>query len=155
MTKASAVTAVTPTAPIPIKAAEKTAFTFGSIGKNILFWGIGTFLLVFFTDVFGLSPAAVGTLFLVARIMDAINDPIVGYILDHLPPTRWGRFRPWLLLGGILAGLNFAAMFLGPELSYTGKLIYAYVTYLIFGITFDLVDVPYASLMVTMTQDFN
>ncbi|MEZ4644487.1 MAG: MFS transporter [Chloroflexota bacterium] len=155
MTKASTVTAVTPTAPIPIKAAEKTAFTFGSIGKNILFWGIGTFLLVFFTDVFGLSPAAVGTLFLVARIMDAINDPIVGYILDHLPPTRWGRFRPWLLLGGILAGLNFAAMFLGPELSYTGKLIYAYVTYLVFGITFDLVDVPYASLMVTMTQDFN
>lgn len=138
--------------PIPIETGEKVAFTFGSIGKNILFWGIGTFLLVFFTDVFGLPPAVVGTLFLVARILDAVNDPIVGYILDHLKPTRWGRFRPWLLLGGVLAGLNFAALFLGPELSYTGKLIYAYVTYLVFGITFDLVDVPYASLMVTMTQ---
>ena len=145
-----------PTAAIaPIHAGEKTAFTFGSIGKNILFWGIGSFLLVFFTDVFGLSPAAVGTLFLIARILDGVNDPIVGYILDHLKPTRWGRFRPWLLMGGVLAGLNFAALFLGPDLSYTGKLIYAYVTYLVFGITFDLVDVPYASLMVTMTQNSN
>ncbi|MFO7683323.1 MAG: MFS transporter [Chloroflexota bacterium] len=134
---------------------EKIAFTFGSVGKNILFWGIGSFLLVFFTDVFGLAPAAVGTLFLVARMLDAFNDPIVGYILDHLKPTRWGRFRPWLLMGGVLAGLNFAAMFLGPELSYTGKLVYAYVTYLVFGITFDLVDIPYSSLMVTMTQDAN
>ncbi len=144
----------TPTTTL-IPKGEKTAFTFGSIGKNILFWGIGTFLLVYFTDVFGLSPAAVGTLFLIARLLDGLNDPIVGYILDHLKPTRWGRFRPWLLMGGILAGLNFAAMFLGPELSYTGKLVYAYVTYLIFGITFDLVDIPYSSLMVTMTQDAN
>lgn len=154
---------MTPTSPTPttnaanahIGKGEKTAFTFGSIGKNILFWGIGTFLLVYFTDVFGLSPIAVGTLFLIARLLDGFNDPIVGYILDHLKPTRWGRFRPWLLMGGILAGLNFAAMFLGPELSYTGKLIYAYVTYLVFGITFDLVDIPYSSLMVTMTQNPN
>lgn len=150
---------MTHTHPIPAGAhigkVEKTAFTFGSVGKNILFWGIGSFLLVFFTDVFGLAPAAVGTLFLVARMLDAFNDPIVGYILDHLKPTRWGRFRPWLLMGGVLAGLNFAAMFLGPELSYTGKLVYAYVTYLVFGITFDLVDIPYSSLMVTMTQDAN
>jgi len=150
----------TPTSqPIPAGAhigkGEKTAFTFGSIGKNILFWGIGTFLLVYLTDVFGLPPAVVGTLFLVARLLDGLNDPIVGYILDHLKPTRWGRFRPWLLMGGILAGLNFAAMFLGPDLSYAGKLVYAYVTYLVFGITFDLVDIPYSSLMVTMTQDAN
>jgi sugar (glycoside-pentoside-hexuronide) transporter len=148
-----------PTPPIPAGAhigkGEKAAFTFGSVGKNILFWGIGSFLLVYFTDVFGLTPAAVGTLFLVARMLDAFNDPIVGYILDHLKPTRWGRFRPWLLMGGILAGLNFAAMFLGPELSYSGKLVYAYITYLVFGITFDLVDIPYSSLMVTMTQDAN
>lgn len=142
-----------PAALAPISAGEKTAFTFGSIGKNLLFWGIGTFLLIFYTDVFGLSPAAVGTLFLIARLLDAVNDPIVGYILDHLKPTRWGRFRPWLLLGGVLAGLNFAALFLGPELSYTGKLLYAYVTYLVFGLTFDLVDIPYSSLMVTMTQN--
>jgi len=150
----------TPTSqPIPAGAhigkGEKTAFTFGSIGKNILFWGIGTFMLVYLTDVFGLPPAVVGTLFLIARLLDAVNDPIVGYILDHLKPTRWGRFRPWLLMGGILAGLNFAAMFLGPDLSYTGKLVYAYITYLVFGITFDLVDIPYSSLMVTMTQDTN
>ena len=138
---------------VTIGAAEKTAFTFGSIGKNLMFWGIGTFLLVFYTDVFGLTPAAVGTLFLVARVFDGVNDPIVGFILDHLQPTRWGRFRPWLLLGAVLAALNFAALFLGPELSYTGKLVYAYITYIVFGITFDLVDVPYASLMVTMTQD--
>jgi glycoside/pentoside/hexuronide:cation symporter, GPH family len=142
-----------PAALSPIGKGEKTAFTFGSIGKNMLFWGIGTFLLIFYTDVFGLSPAAVGTLFLVARLLDAVNDPIVGYILDHLKPTRWGRFRPWLLMGGILAGLNFAALFLGPELSYTGKLLYAYITYLVFGLTFDLVDIPYSSLMVTMTQN--
>ena len=142
-----------PAALAPIGKGEKTAFTLGSVGKNILFWGIGTFLLVFYTDVFGLTPTAVGTLFLVARLLDAVNDPIVGYILDHLKPTRWGRFRPWLLLGGVLAGLNFAALFLGPELSYTGKLLYAYVTYLVFGITFDLVDIPYSSLMVTMTQN--
>ena len=142
-----------PAALAPIGKGEKTAFTLGSVGKNILFWGIGTFLLVFYTDVFGLTPTAVGTLFLVARLLDAVNDPIVGYILDHLKPTRWGRFRPWLLLGGVLAGLNFAALFLGPELSYTGKLLYAYITYLVFGITFDLVDIPYSSLMVTMTQN--
>ena len=143
----------TPAAASPIRWPEKTGFTFGSIGKNLMFWGIGSFLLVFYTDVFGLSPAAVGTLFLVARILDGVNDPIVGYILDHLKPTRWGRFRPWLLMGGVLAGLNFAALFLGPELSYSGKLVYAYITYIVFGITYDLVDIPYSSLMVTMTQN--
>ena len=114
---------------------------------------VNAFLLIFYTDIVGLNPAAVGTLFLIARIFDAFNDPILGFVVDHLPTTRWGRFRPYLVLAGLLCSINFVLLWLGPEMAESGKLAIAYVTYLALGITFPLMDIPLGALLPVMTAD--
>ena len=86
---------------------EKAAYFTANISQQLIQGVVGTFLLLFYVDVAGLSPAAVGTLFLVSRLFDAIGDPLSGYIIDHLPKSKWGRFRHWLLIGGIVTAINF------------------------------------------------
>ncbi len=130
---------------------EKAAFFAANMGNVPVTVAISSFLLIFYTDIVGLDPAAVGTMFLITRIFDGFNDPFVGYCIDHLPRTRWGRFRPWLVIGGLLGALNFAAVFLGPSLAPSGKLAIAYITYLLIGITFAAMDIAKNSLMPVMT----
>ena len=134
-----------------IKFRENLAFFLANLGNVPIQVTISSFLLIFYTDVAGLNPAAVGTMFLISKIFDGINDPIVGYIIDHLPPTRWGRFRPWLVVGSILTALNLVALWMGPGLATTGKLFIAYLTYILIGITFDVMDIAKNSLMPVMT----
>ena len=136
-----------------LKFGEKIAWALGSVGSSFMWGTLGAFLLVFYTDVFGISPAAAGTLFLVARIVDGINDPITGYLVDHLPRTRWGRFRHVLMIGVIVAAVNFVLIFAAPDFPQVGKLIWAYVTYILFGFTIDLVTIPRSALLPTMSQN--
>jgi sugar (glycoside-pentoside-hexuronide) transporter len=136
-----------------LKLPEKLAWTLGNGGRVITVHAMSAFLLVFYTDVFGIPPAVAGTLFLVARMVDGINDPVMGYLIDHLPRTRWGRYRPVLFWGAILTALCFAALFAAPRLSLTGKIIWAYATYLLFGFVSDLVAIPARALMPAMTDD--
>ena len=134
---------------------EKAAYFSANIGE-ILFQGtLNSFLLIFYVDVAGLHPAAVGTLLLVSRVVDAFSDPLIGFILDHLPETKWGRFRPWLALGGVLAGLNLWLLFAAPLLSTAFKLFVAYVTYMFAGIVLDLLVIPLIALISVMNQDDN
>ena len=91
-------------------------YSIGDLGINLNFQLIGFYLAYFYTDVFGISPAHVAGLFLVARIWDAVNDPIMGYIADHTR-TRWGKFRPYLLCGAIPLNLVLIACFRTPDLS--------------------------------------
>ena len=111
------------------------------------------FLLFFYTDVYGLSAAVAGGVFLVARIVDAVTDPIMGFIADRTS-TRWGKFRPYLLFGPIPLGVITVAMFTVPGFGDFGKVIWAYATYVLFGIAHTVVTIPYASMTAALTDDY-
>ena len=127
-------------------------YTVGDLGINLNFQLIGFYLAYFYTDVFGLSPAHVAGLFLVARIWDAVNDPLMGFIADR-NESRRGKFRPFLLYGALPLNLVLLACFFTPELSQAGKIAYAYTTYILHGMLFTLVGLPYSALTAVMTQD--
>lgn len=114
---------------------------------------INGYLLIFYTNICGLSPAACATLFLIARFLDAINDPLVGFIIDHLPTRKMGHFRPTLILGTILCSANFLLLWFGPMLSTSGKLAIAYVSYILLGVLFPVMDISLNSLLPVMTED--
>ncbi len=135
-----------------IKLKEKIGYGLGDMSSS-MFWKIFTaYLMIFYTDVFGIPAAAVGTMFLVTRIFDAANDPIVGVISDRTQ-TRWGKFRPYLLWFAVPFALVGVLTFFTPSLSTEGKLVYAYVTYILMMIVYTLVNVPYASLLGVMSPD--
>lgn len=100
-----------------------------------------------------MSPAACATLFLIARFLDAINDPLVGFMIDHLPTRKMGHFRPTLILGTILCSANFLLLWFGPMLSTSGKLAIAYVSYILLGVLFPVMDISLNSLLPVMTED--
>ena len=114
---------------------------------------INGYLLIFYTNICGLSPAACATLFLIARFLDAINDPLVGFMIDHLPTRKMGHFRPTLILGTILCSANFLLLWFGPMLSTSGKLAIAYVSYILLGVLFPVMDISLNSLLPVMTED--
>ncbi|CAN5521431.1 MFS transporter [soil metagenome] len=131
---------------------EKIGYGFGDFASS-MFWKIfSVYLLYYYTDVFGIAAAAVGTMFLVTRIWDTALDPIIGVIADRTD-SKWGKFRPYLLWVAIPFGLVGVLTFTAPELSTSGKLIYAYVTYTLMMMVYSLINVPYASLMGVMTSN--
>lgn len=133
---------------------DKIGYALGDIGCGTFFQFVTTYLMVFYTDVLGISAAAVGTLFIVARVWDAINDPIMGIIVDKAKVNRHGKFRPYIVKFGIpmtLIGiLAFTAI---PGLPEGMKLPYAYVTYILFGMLYTAVNIPYGSLSSVMTRN--
>jgi sugar (glycoside-pentoside-hexuronide) transporter len=131
---------------------EKLAFFSANIGNIPIMTMMSYYLLLFYTDVVGLNPVAIGTLFLIARVMDGLSDPIMGYVIDHLPRTKMGRFRSYLLIGVVVCSLNFLLVWLGPSLAISGKLVIAYISYLLLGWTFDLMDIPLNSMIPVMSD---
>ena len=136
-----------------IKFLEKLSFFFATMSSGPILTLTGSFLMIFYTDVIGLNPIAIGTLFLISRIVDALNDPITGYFIDRMPRTKAGKFRSLLMIGGLIASLNFALMWFGPAWSPVGKLAIAYVSYLLLGITYDIFDIAKNSLLPAMTAN--
>ena len=130
----------------PLKFREKLGYGLGDAASNFFFVTFNIFLLYYYTDIFGITAAAVGTMFLVTKIIDAVSDPIMGLIADRTN-TRWGKFRPYLLFAAIPYGLCGYAMFASPDLSDTGKLVYAYVTYSLMMLAYTAINVPYSALM--------
>jgi len=135
-----------------LKHREMFGYALGDLGINFNFQAIGFLLSFYYTDIFGISPAHVAGLLLAARIWDAVNDPIMGYLADHTK-TRWGQFRPYILFGAIPLNLILLACFFTPDISETGRVIYAYVTYISHGMAFTMIGLPYSSLSAVMTQD--
>ena len=124
----------------------------GDAANNLAFSMTTSFLLLYYTDVAGLSLALVGTLFLLVRIWDAASDIVAGRLVDSTM-TRWGKFRPFILFGGIPLLLLSVAVFTVPSgFSLQAKIIYAFVTYIVFGFVYSLVNIPYGSLAAAMTQ---
>ena len=125
---------------------EKLGYGLGDTASNFFFQVFNLFLLYYYTDIFGLSAAAVGTMFLVTKVVDAVSDPVMGLIADRTS-TRWGKFRPYLLWGAIPYAFFGYAMFANPDLSEAGKLVYAYVTYTLMMLAYTVINVPYSALM--------
>ncbi len=135
-----------------VKLKEKIGYGFGDAASS-MYWKIFTFYLaIFYTDIIGISAAAVGTMFLVTRIWDTANDPIMGIISDRTN-TRWGKFRPYILWMTIPMGIMGVLLFTTPNLTLNGKLIYAYITYTFMMMVYTAINVPYASLLGVMTAD--
>ena len=133
---------------------DKVGYMLGDVGSCLLFNFIGSYLLVFYTDVFGISAAAVGTLMVVSRVWDAINDPMMGVIVDKRKRSKDGKFRPYLKYMGIPLGIFTILTFLViPNISHGMKLAYAYVTYIGFGMAYTAINIPYGSLASVMTND--
>ncbi|MEY9774990.1 sugar (glycoside-pentoside-hexuronide) transporter [Arthrobacter sp. MW3 TE3886] len=125
----------------------------GDAANNLAFTTATMFLLVYYTDVAGISAAAAGTLLLVVRIFDAFADVFAGRVVDRTYSKRFGKFRPFIMFGSIPLLLLSVATFSIPELGESGTLLYAYVTYAALGLAYSLVNIPYGSLASAMTQD--
>lgn len=134
---------------------EKAAFALTNLGNIPIQALIGSYLLIFYTNVVGLSPGACATLFLIARVLDGLNDPFVGFVVDHLPTTRFGHFRPTLIIGTVLCSLNFLLLWFGPLMFPAGKLAVAYVSYLLIGVLFPVMDISLNSMLPVMTADMD
>ncbi len=133
---------------------EKIGYGFGDAASS-MFWKIfSIFLPIFYTDVFGISAAAVGTMLLVTRVWDTANDPIMGIISDRTK-TRWGKFRPYLLWMAVPFGIIGVLMFSTPDFGYSGKMVYAYLTYTLMMMAYTAINVPYASLLGVMSANSN
>ncbi len=134
---------------------SKLAYGMGDVGCNFSWMFVGNFLMIFYTDVFGIGMGAVATLMLVSRFWDAINDPIIGGLSDKTH-TRWGRYRPWLLIGAPLTALVLVLTFWAhPDWSQTGKIVYMAVTYSILVLGYTCVNIPYGTLCGAITQNID
>lgn len=135
-----------------IKLTEKIGYGFGDMASS-MFWKLfGAYLMIFYTDVFGLPAAVVGTMFLITRIWDSAFDPIVGVVADRTH-SRWGKFRPYLLWLAVPFGIIGVLTFVTPDWSPIGKLVYAYVTYSLMMMIYSAINVPYASLLGVMSPN--
>lgn len=131
---------------------EKIGYGFGDAASS-MFWKIfGMYSLFFYTDVFGITAAAAGTMFLVARLWDSFFDVFVGIISDRTK-SRWGKYRPFLLWFAVPFAVMGVITFFSPDFGQTAKLVYAYVTYSLMMIVYSLINVPYASLLGAISPD--
>ncbi|XOV85234.1 MAG: glycoside-pentoside-hexuronide (GPH):cation symporter [bacterium] len=128
-------------------------YAVGDFGINLYFISVMTYLLYFYTDVMGISAAAAGGVFAVARFVDAITDPIMGMIAERTR-TRWGRMRPYILFGALPLALISILTFTVPDTDMAGKVTWAYTTYILFGLIYTVVTIPYATLTASLTQDY-
>ncbi|OAS84672.1 MULTISPECIES: MFS transporter [Metabacillus] len=131
---------------------ERIGYGLGDMSYNIVFQFVNAYLLFYYTDVGGIHPAVIATLFLVVRVLDAIFDPIMGVILDKTN-TRWGRARPYLLWVSLPFALFTFLCFTTPQFGPTGNIIYAYITYILLGMSFSMQTIPVNSLTGRITND--
>ena len=135
-----------------IKLSEKIGYGLGDMSSS-MFWKLfGAYLMIFYTDVFGISAAVVGTMFAVTRVWDSFFDPVVGAVADRTS-SRWGRFRPYLLFLAVPFGVIGILTFLTPPFGQTGKIVYAFITYALMMMVYSAINVPYASLLGVMSPD--
>jgi len=128
------------------KLGEKICYGFGDLGSCLFWQTITIYLSFFYTDVFGLVPAVAGTMFLVSRIFDAIFDVVIGMSADRTE-TRWGKYRPYIIFGALPLAIAAVAAFTTPSFGGVGKIIYAYVTFILFMCLYSTVNIPYTSLL--------
>ena len=131
---------------------EKFGFGLGDAASHIVFDSSVAILAYFYTNIYGLPPAVMGTLFLVVRVLDAITDPIMGAIADQTK-SRWGRFRPWLLIICVPFAVSCVLVYSTPNFEQTGKIVYAVIAYIFMTLMYTAINIPYCSLGAAITAD--
>ncbi len=131
---------------------EKIAYGLGAVGKDMVYMLSSSYILYYYQDVLGVSAIAMGVILLVARVFDAFNDPIMGVVVAKTK-TRWGKFRPWLMIGTVTNAVVLFAMFAAPPaLDGSGLVAYAAFTYILWGVTYTMMDIPYWSMIPAFTE---
>ena len=131
---------------------EKTTYGLGAVAKDMVYMLSANYILYYYQDIMGVSAWAMGTILLVARIFDAFNDPVMGVIVSKTK-TRWGKFRPWLMIGTLTNAVILYLMFsCPPALSKGGLVAYAACTYILWGVTYTMMDIPYWSMIPAFTK---
>ncbi|GIO23757.1 MFS transporter [Oceanobacillus sp. J11TS1] len=133
---------------------ERISYGLSDTASNLIYQMIIMYLMFFYTDVYGISAAAVGTLFLVSRIIDAFDSPIFGVLIDRTN-SKWGKSRPWLLWLAVPFGIIGVLAFSTPDFGDTGKLVYAYITYILLGILYAGINIPITSILPSLTSNLN
>lgn len=132
---------------------EKLSYGIGAVGKDMVYMLTAAYILYYFEDVMGISAIFTGVLLLAARVFDALNDPVMGVIVAKTK-TKFGKFRPWLLIGTLLNAVVLYLMFAIPDgLTGSGLLAYASLTYILWGVTYTMMDIPYWSMIPAFTKD--
>jgi melibiose permease len=130
----------------------KISFGIGAFGKDAVYAIVGTYLMMYLTDYRSVAPAFVGTLFMVARIWDAFNDPFMGMVVDNTK-TKWGKFRPWILIGTILNAVVLVFLFMDNGLEGKSYLVWCSIFYILWGMTYTVMDIPFWSMVPALTDD--
>ena len=130
---------------------QKTAFGIGAVGKDMVYALSASYVMYYYQDVLGLSASFVGLVLMAARFFDAFNDPFMG-VLVAKTRTRWGRFRPWIFSGTLLNALVLYALFAAPVLDEAVLMVYFCVVYILWGVTYTMMDIPYWSMIPAFTQ---
>lgn len=136
----------------PLKPVNYFVYGLGNFASQLSWTMVSTYLSIFYTDVFGLGVGAVAVLMLIAKIWDGINDPMMGTLMERTH-TKWGRFRPYIAVGAVFLVIFTILTFTVPGFGSTGKLVYAYITYIGLGMSYTMTNVPYLALPVVMTRD--
>lgn len=131
---------------------EKIGYGMGDAASHIIFDNVMLYMMFFYTDIFGIPAGFVGTMFLLARALDAISDPCMGLLADRTR-SRWGKFRPWVLFGALPFGIVCVLAYSTPNLSLNGKMIYAAITYTLLTLLYTVVNIPYCALGGVITND--
>lgn len=137
-----------------IRRREVAGHAIAGIGQNMIYGLWSGYMLIFFTDILGIAGGVAGTIMMLTRLWDGINDPMMGMISERTR-SRWGRFRPWLLFMAVPVWIVLILSFSAPDLSPVGKVVWAAVTYVVMSMVFTAVDVPYWSMPSAMTRDVN
>lgn len=130
---------------------QKTAFGIGAVGKDMVYALSASYVMYYYQDVLGLSASFVGVVLMAARFFDAFNDPFMG-VLVAKTRTRWGRFRPWIFSGTLLNALVLYALFAAPVLDEAALMVYFSVMYILWGVTYTMMDIPYWSMIPAVTR---
>lgn len=135
-----------------LKTSQKAAFGFGAFGKDLVYMLISGYLLYYYNAVLGMDSAFIGTVLMVARVFDAINDPVMGIVVAKTR-TKWGKFRPWILAGTVLNAVTIYALYATPaSLGVGGQKVWLVIFYFAWGITYTLMDIPFWSIIPAITD---
>lgn len=131
---------------------EKISYGIGAVGKDMVYSLVSGFLMYYYNTVLGISATFIGVLFMAARIFDAFNDPFMGVVVEKTK-SRWGKFRPWILTGSIINALVLIALYAVPKsLEGNSLLVYVSFTYILWGMTYTIMDIPYWSMIPAITE---